>query len=173
MSLSIFLMGIFSSLLLAAALFDLVSYTIPNRLISGIFVLLVLFLLTLAWKGHALSWAGLQLHVLAGAIGLAAGIALFAPGWIGGGDAKLFAVICLWIGLQGLAEYAVIAALMGGALTIALLTFRSIPLPAGLAALPWVAKLADTRSGIPYGVALSLAALYVLPGTDLFRAAVN
>ncbi len=173
MPISVLLLGIFSSLLLAAALFDLVSYTIPNRLIGAICALFILFLLSLALRGHAMSWANLQLHLLAGTIALAAGIGLFAPGWIGGGDAKLFAVICLWLGWRTMLDYALVASLMGGALTLGILTLRRIPLHAAVATQPWLLKLTDRDSGIPYGVALSLAAFFVLPGTELFRLAVN
>ncbi len=45
-------------------------------------------------------------HLLAGLLGLVLGFALFALGYIGGGDAKLFAVTVLWLGFKDLMPYA-------------------------------------------------------------------
>ena len=71
---------------------------------------------------------------------------------IGGGDAKLFAGAALWLGLNALYEYALIVTLLGGVLSLALLTLRRTPLPPSLLVRPWIARLADRRSGIPYGL---------------------
>ena len=50
--------------------------------------------------------------------------ALFAFGWIGGGDAKLAAATAVWIGWHGLSDYGLLASLLGAALTLAILYFR-------------------------------------------------
>jgi prepilin peptidase CpaA len=171
MTASMFLLGILSSLMLAAALFDLASYTIPNLLTGTMFVLFAAFLLALALNGHALGWSSMRLHLLAGALGLAVGIAMFARGWIGGGDAKLFAVACLWLGWNSIYDYAILASLLGGALTLFLLALRQLPVAAFLPPWPWLLRLTDTESGVPYGVALASAALMILPDTDLIRLA--
>jgi prepilin peptidase CpaA len=98
---------------------------------------------------------------------------MFAMGWVGGGDAKLFAGAALWVGLNTLYEYALIAALLGGLLTFALLMLRGLPLPPSLMTRPWIARLTARDSGIPYGVALALAVLTVLPDTEVFRLAAS
>ena len=54
-------------------------------------------------------------------------------GYIGGGDAKLFAAVALWLGLQDLLPYTLVASRSGRLLTLALLALRQLPLPAGLA----------------------------------------
>jgi prepilin peptidase CpaA len=36
---------------------------------------------------------------------------------------------------------------------------------------PWLVKLHDARSGIPYGVALAAGAFFLLPSTEVFRLA--
>ena len=137
-------------------------------------LLFAAFLVYTVIVGHSLSWNQTAMHVMAGIIGLGVGMGMFALGWVGGGDAKLFAGATLWLGWDALYEYAVLATLLGGVLTVALLMLRKIPLPQILADQPWLARLADRKSGVPYGVALSCAALIVLPNTDLFRlAAVN
>jgi prepilin peptidase CpaA len=169
MMISILLVAILPAILIAAAFFDLTTFTIPNMLPAAMFVLFAAFMLAVALAGHGLNWSDTWPHLLAGAVGLVAGMALFAAGWVGGGDAKLFAMACLWLGWDSMFEYTLVASLLGGMLTIALLMLRRLPLPALLAAQPWLVRLADRNSGVPYGVALAIAALVVLPDTELFR----
>ena len=154
------------ALLAAAAGWDLVSYTIPNFLPAALIAVFAVFAFA---AGFPLGAAGG--HVLAGASGLAIGLALFAFGLIGGGDAKLFAAVCLWLGFSDLLEYAVVTSLIGGGLALMLISVRKLPIPAMLAGQGWVARLHDAKAGIPYGVALASAALVVLPHTDVFRLA--
>lgn len=153
-------------LLALAAGWDLASYTIPNLLPLGI---AVAFLIFAALSG--LSGAAWGAHLAAGLVALVAGFALFALRWIGGGDAKLFAATAVWFGFGDLMSYAVVAALLGGVLTVALLVARRVPLPATLIRQGWIARLHDHRSGIPYGVALAAGALVVLPSAQILRAA--
>ena len=111
------------------------------------------------------------LHLLAGFAGLALGFLLFALGWIGGGDAKLFGGVALWLGFADIMPYALLASIFGGFLTLALLMMRQWPLPGALARQPWILRLHDSRSGIPYGVALAAGAFILLPHTQIFRLA--
>jgi prepilin peptidase CpaA len=50
-------------------------------------------------------------------------------------------------------------------LTLALLEFRKVSLPARLAGQDWVQRLHTPNGGIPYGIALAAAALLVYPST--------
>ncbi len=159
------------ALLIAAAVSDLVSFTIPNVVPAAMIGLFAVFLLELALAGHAMSFTATGFHLLAGLAGLVVGIGFFALGWIGGGDAKLFAAVALWLGWGVLFEYAIALSLLGGLLTFALIALRRFPLPAKLAAWSWLARLAEPRAGIPYGVALAAAALVVLPDSELFQIA--
>jgi prepilin peptidase CpaA len=103
---------------------------------------------------------------------LAVGFTLFAFGFIGGGDVKLFAAVALWLGFdRDLMNYMLIASLLGGALTLALLVLRQVPLPARLTGQSWLLRLHDQRAGIPYGVALAAGAFLILPQTEIFRLA--
>jgi prepilin peptidase CpaA len=161
---TVLVMAVFPALLALAAGWDLASYTIPNALsvaLAAAFVLFALF--------AGLSGAAFGVHLAAGLIGLAAGFAMFAAGWIGGGDAKLLAATSLWFGFADLLPYTLVAAVLGGGLTLAILVARRVPLPAGLIAQTWIARLHDARSGIPYGVALAAGALIQLPGAEIFR----
>jgi prepilin peptidase CpaA len=154
------------ALLVVAGLCDLLSYTIPNRLSAALALLFLGFAAAAPLGFGALGW-----HLAAGAAGLALGFCLFALGWIGGGDAKLFAAVALWLGFADLAAYAVAASLFGGLLTLGLLLLRQAPLPAVLAGQGWLARLHDARSGIPYGVALAAGAFALLPYSQIFRLA--
>jgi len=116
-----------SVLLALAAGWDLASFTIPNPLQWALVAAFVVFILVCG-----LSPAAVGGHLLAGFLGLTLGFTLFAFGYVGGGDAKLFAVIVLWLGFHDLAAYALVASLMGGALTLLLLCLRRVPLPAVL-----------------------------------------
>ena len=166
MGFGIVLVAILPALLVAAAVFDLTSFTIPNIVPAAMILLFAAFLVYTVIVGHSLSWNQTAMHVMAGIIGLGVGMGMFALGWVGGGDAKLFAVATLWLGWDALYEYTVLTTLLGGVLTIALILLRRIVLPRILAEQPWLARLADGKSGVPYGVALSMAALIVLPNTE-------
>jgi prepilin peptidase CpaA len=91
-------------------------------------------------------------------------------GWIGGGDAKLFAATTLWLGPQALFSYSLTTALIGGALTFAILLLRSMPLPMALAGQGWLVRLHDAKEGVPYGIALAAAGLLIYPDTPFMRA---
>ncbi|MBV9993406.1 MAG: prepilin peptidase [Alphaproteobacteria bacterium] len=154
------------ALLALAAGWDLASFTIPNFLSLILIAAFVLF----AGAAH-MPLAAAGLHGLAGAAGLAVSFTLFALGYVGGGDAKLFAAIALWFGFGSVVDFTLVAALFGGGLALALLSLRSLPLPAALSGQGWINRLHDEKSGIPYGVALSAGALVILPHTDVFRLA--
>jgi prepilin peptidase CpaA len=113
------------------------------------------------------------LHLGAGAAMLAASFALFAFGWIGGGDAKLAAATALWLGFGSLVEYLFVASLAGGALTLAVLVLRKLPLPAFAVRWDWLARLHEPKTGVPYGIALAAAALFVYPQTAIWSAVVG
>ena len=152
------------ALLLAAACWDIASFTIPNFIQAALIASFLVFAVATGMPAAAFG-----AHLLAGSIGLAVGFALFAFGYIGGGDAKLFACASLWLGLADLPSYALIASVFGGGLTLALLSFRGVPLPGVLARQGWVMRLHDRASGVPYGVALAAGALAIVLYTDGLR----
>ena len=73
----------------------------------------------------------------------------------------------------GVLGFAFLVSLFGGALALLLLSLRRWPLPAALMGQSWLVRLHDSRSGIPYGIALAAGALVLLPHTDIFRLAVT
>jgi prepilin peptidase CpaA len=85
-------------------------------------------------------------------------------------DAKLFAATTLWLGHEVLLTYGVITALIGGALTLGLLFWRGVPLPATLTSQGWLVRLHSAKEGVPYGIALAAAGLLVYPQTPFMAA---
>jgi prepilin peptidase CpaA len=160
---SLSLLVVFPFLMAYAAVRDLLTMLIPNTVSVALVVAFAAFAL-----GSGLGWTDVSGHIGAGAATLVVTFTLFACGFIGGGDAKLAAATALWIGFEQLADYLIVASLAGGALTLALLALRSLPLPALAARLPFALYLHDAKTGVPYGIALSLAALIVLPETAVW-----
>jgi prepilin peptidase CpaA len=154
------LLTIFPAGMAFAAATDLITMTVPNRLIA---ILTAGFFLAAALAG--LSWSDIGLHMAVAGVALIVGFALFVPGWIGGGDAKLFAATALWIGPSLLLDFSLIAALIGGVLTLCIILLRSLPLPTALNDQGWLLKLHDAKAGVPYGIALAAAGLLVYPYT--------
>lgn len=157
------------ALLAAAAAWDVASFTIPNSVSAALAAAFVLFSAAAGIVPGALDLsaamtpAAIGFHALAGIAGLVAGIALFAFGVIGGGDAKLFAAIALWLGFGNLFAFALCTSLIGGALAFALLSVRQFPIPALLLNQGWAMRLHDSKAGIPYGVALAIGATAAVP----------
>ncbi|MHB8528485.1 MAG: A24 family peptidase [Caulobacteraceae bacterium] len=160
-------LSVFALLVLAAALRDLVSYTIPNWISAS---LALAFVPAAFILGAPLGGIGLAL--LVGVVLLALGVAMFAAGWVGGGDAKLLAAASLWIGLAGLPRFLLFTGLAGGVLAMILLAIRSAWVRPLLAAGPaWSQRLATPGADTPYGVAIAAGALAAFPGGLLMRLA--
>jgi prepilin peptidase CpaA len=156
---------LFPALMAFAASSDLLTMTISNRvslaLIAG-------FGIMAALTGMNLTDIGL--HFAAAALVLLVAIFCFARGWIGGGDAKLVSATALWLGFPHLIEYLLAASIFGGVLTLLIIGFRRFPLPPLLASQVWLDRLHRPDTGVPYGIALALAALVVYPHTMWMKA---
>ena len=155
---------IFKSLLIAAAISDILSLTIPNRLCA----LLAVTFLPAALFGH-MPHMTMAAHLACGLAVLAAPFLLFQFGWFGGGDAKLAAAIALWVGWSALPVFLLQTAIWGGAVSLLLLLLRLLTLPATLTRQSFVARLADPAGGVPYGVALAIGGWLAFPDSPLGR----
>ncbi|AMB45590.1 prepilin peptidase [Methylobacterium sp. AMS5] len=149
---------VFPFLMAYAAASDLLTMRISNRVNGLVFAAFVVYALA-----SGMAWTDVFWHLAACALTLTITFLMFARGWIGGGDAKLAASTALWIGLAHLPDYLILASLLGGPLTLAILSARSYPLPRLALKLPFALHLHDTKTGIPYGIALAAAALAVMP----------
>jgi prepilin peptidase CpaA len=155
---------IFPLLMIFAALADLFTMTIPNR----VSLLLIAGYFALALYLHQ-PWGVIALHASCGAVMLMLTFAMFNFGWIGGGDAKLASATALWLGWGVLFQYGLVASLIGGVLTLAIVELRRHDqLPAKLISVDFIARLADKSGGVPYGIALALAGLIVYPQTAVW-----
>ena len=159
------LLTIFPGAMALVAATDLFTMTVPNRIAL---VLVAGFLVAAPLVG--LGWPEIGLHFGLAVAALVVTFTLFSFGWIGGGDAKLFAATCLWVGPAALLNYSVFSALIGGALTLALLFWRGVPLPEMLSSQNWLVRLHDPKEGVPYGIALAAAGLLVYPQTPFMAA---
>jgi prepilin peptidase CpaA len=154
------------ALMVFAASYDLFTMTIPNRIsliMTGMFVVAALLI--------GLSLTDIAMHFAIAFIVLAIGIGMFAAGWVGGGDVKFTAATTLWLGFGYVLEFVFIAALAGGALSLAILVMRRFPLPATAQGWVWLDRLHNPNNGVPYGVALAFGGLMVFPRSPLWTMA--
>jgi prepilin peptidase CpaA len=155
----------FAFLMLLAAWTDAARFTIPNW-IPG--VMIALWLAAAPVLGLSLASAGLSLAVFAGVLAL--GLALWAPGWLGGGDVKLIAAGALWFGWPDVLSFILFAGAAGGVLALVLIALRRISpvLPVSAEALGKTALAQGAPA--PYAVAIAAGALFVLPQSAVFSA---
>jgi prepilin peptidase CpaA len=161
------LFALLPGLMAYACFSDLFTMRISNRVCLFVLALFPVTALAVGMAPYVIGW-----HLLTGLAVLAVSFTLFAFGWVGGGDAKLVAASAVWFGAEQTLEYVALSCLLGGALTMAILYARSYPLPAGLAARPWIAHLHERTTGIPYGIALGISALAMLPHSAVWRLAI-
>jgi prepilin peptidase CpaA len=155
---------VFPLLMAFAASSDLLTMRISNRLV----IATAAGFLVLAFASQ-MPWLELGLHLACAALVLVIAFTLFSFGWIGGGDAKLAAATTLWLGFGVTLPYLLYASLIGGLMTLALLIIRRWPLPLFMARIRWIERLHDTKTGIPYGIALAAAGLLTYSDTTIFQ----
>lgn len=161
-------LSLFAAIMAVAAFEDFRRLTIPN---------LLPIVLCAAWPaqvaaatpgldgafGYALGAMGCALAVFLG------GAALFARGWLGGGDVKLLSAATLWAGAPHTPALLLATAIVGGVLALALMNPLGSRLmlavrcllnaPGDLGGIP------DTPAAsvpVPYGVAIAGAGLIVV-----------
>jgi prepilin peptidase CpaA len=160
------LLTLFPALVIIAALTDATSFTIPNRISL---LLLAAYVPASLLIGRAPADMGIDLAV--GVAALFAGMAMFAAGWIGGGDAKMFAACALWLGLRGAPTFLIVTAMAGGGLAVLLLNARSASFRTYFVGAPqWLARLMTPGGDVPYGVAIAAGALAAFPRSGLVSA---
>ena len=153
----------FSSLLMVAAIGDVRTRRIPNRLVALIAVV------GICWSVVAMPLLPGALRSLEGlGIGLACWLPLYLFGWLGAGDVKLFAAAGAWLGPAGALEGSLIAAVLGALLALIWMLrstgVRNVFQTLGLATtLPSVLTTpADPQKAarsLPYGVPISAGAI--------------
>ena len=160
----ILLVSVFPACVIAAALTDATSYTIPNRLSAFLAAAFVPAALAMG-----MSPAVFAISVGLGVAGLALGIVMFALRWIGGGDAKLLAACALWLGSTAVAPFLLWTAVAGGLLALGLMAARKSPIPFSAIGPAWFGRLMKPGEDVPYGVAIAVGALIALPAAPMLR----
>ena len=154
------IMVVFPFAMIFAALSDVFTMTIGNRISA---VLIATFLLVAPFIG--LSWADFGMHFAAFALVLSVTFVLFATGTMGGGDAKLLATTALWMGFgPALLDYLLISTVIGGAFTLFLVFFRKSTLAVFAGEVPILRRVIDEKD-VPYGVALAVGGLIAFPAS--------
>lgn len=134
-----------ATILVVAAVIDIRTFTISNRL-----NLTVALLAPVYWASVALSpWPGVAVQLAGGAAVFLLLAGAFYAGMMGGGDVKLAAALALWFPPLGTIRFLVLMSLAGGILTLVILAWHR-------------AQKREGRPEIPYGVAIAFGGLAIL-----------
>ena len=140
----ILLLGL-AAVLVAAAVIDVRTFTISNRLNAAVALCAPLY-----WLSVALSpWPGMAIQLAAGLTVFTLLAGAFFAGMMGGGDVKLAAALALWFPPGGTIKFLVLMSLAGGVLTLVILALHRMHRREG-------------RPEIPYGVAIAFGGLAIL-----------
>jgi prepilin peptidase CpaA len=161
---TLLLLGLFPAALIVAALRDLTSFTIPN----WISLAAVAAFAPAAVAAHP-PFSVLLVSIGVGVAALVLGMGLFALGWIGGGDAKLFAASALWLGWPAVLPFLVWTAVAGGLLALALLWTRPLAPHRVFGGPAWFGRLMEPKGDVPYGLAICAGALLAFPASALLH----
>ena len=160
---------VFTIVLLGAAIGDVRTRRIPNRLVAILAIAGFAFRAVLnGGEGFVIAGEGLL-------VGLACWLPFYAFGWLGAGDVKLYAAASAWLGPKSAFEGALIAALAGALLALLWMvktrgmrrTGQTIGLAAGTPGILSPRQDGSGRSSkLPYGVAIAFGAISAgwLPG---------
>ncbi|MBB3386425.1 MULTISPECIES: prepilin peptidase [unclassified Rhizobium] len=149
-----------------AAISDLLTMTIPNRVSLA---LAVSFLVLAPISG--LSTVEIAMHLAGAGAVFSACFTLFALNIMGGGDAKLLAAAALWFGFDSsLIEFLVYVAFIGGAVTVLVIMLRSQATTIMALGLPLPHSLTVAKK-IPYGIAIAIGGMLAFPSSAVLLGA--
>lgn len=147
------LLWLLAILLVVAAVIDVRTFTISNRLNAAVALLAFAYW----WSIGLPLWpdGAIRLAIAAGVFILLG--ATFYMGMMGGGDVKLAAALALWFQPITTLKFLVLMSLAGGVLTLIVLAIHR---KRGKA--PVDGETAPPRPEVPYGVAIAAGALWIL-----------
>jgi prepilin peptidase CpaA len=131
--------------LVVAAVIDVRTFTISNRLNAAVAAGAPLYWLSIALN----PWPGMAIQLAAGGIVFTLLAGAFYAGAMGGGDVKLASALALWFSPAGTVKFLVLMSVAGGVLTLGILGWHRMQRRQG-------------RPEIPYGVAITFGALAIL-----------
>jgi len=139
------LMALLAALMIAAAISDVRTRTISNRLNAVIALLAIPF-----WIATGLAaWPDVPLQLGAALAVFLVFVGLFALGAMGGGDVKMIGAVMLWIPLPLFMPTLTVMAIAGGILSAIMLIHMKI-------------RPREAPVEVPYGVAIAAAGLWAL-----------
>ena len=139
------LLLVLAAILIVAAVVDVRTFTISNRL-----NLTVALLAPVYWVSVALSpWPDMAVQIAAAATVFVLFACAFYSGMMGGGDVKLAAALALWFPPLLTVRFLLLMSIAGGVLTLAILGWHR-------------ARSREGRPEIPYGVAIAFGGLAIL-----------
>jgi prepilin peptidase CpaA len=139
------LIVVLAAILIFAAVVDVRTFTISNRL-----NLTVALLAPLYWLSVALTpWPEIAIQLTVGVAVFVLFAGAFYAGMMGGGDVKLAAALALWFSPASTLKFLVLTSLAGGVLTLVVLAWHR-------------AKRREGRPEVPYGVAIAFGGLAIL-----------
>lgn len=149
---AIILLSILAALLVAAAVTDLRSRIISNRLNLAIAAFAPLY-----WLANGLApWPDMAIQIAFGIGIFSLFAALFALGLMGGGDVKMLGAIALWFPWTATMTLLLVMAVLGGVITLATVIHHRMSKREG-------------QPEVPYGVAISLAAMWIVGERILYQ----
>jgi len=139
------LLALLALLLVVAAVIDVRTFTISNRLNLAVALAAPLYW----WSAHLPLWpdVGLQVAIAAGVFALLA--AAFYAGMMGGGDVKLAAALALWFSPLSTLRFLIFMSIAGGLLTLVVVGLHRLRKKSG-------------KPQVPYGVAIAIGGLIIL-----------
>jgi prepilin peptidase CpaA len=139
------LLLVLATLVVVAAVIDVRTFTISNRLNLAVALLAPVY-----WLSVPLTlWPEIPIQIGVAVIVFVVLAAAFYAGMMGGGDVKLAAALALWFPPVLTIKFLVLMSIAGGLLTLGLLIWHR-------------AKHREGRPEIPYGVAIAFGALAIL-----------
>ncbi|GAA4716609.1 prepilin peptidase [Sphingomonas lutea] len=138
------LMGILALLLVIAAVVDIRTFTISNKLNLAVALLAPLY-----WYAAQFTFGQIVLMVAAAVVVFLLFAATFYAGLMGGGDVKLAAALALWFPPYATIKMLVLMSVAGGVLTLGIVAWHRF-------------KNRPGKPEIPYGVAIASGGLVIL-----------
>jgi prepilin peptidase CpaA len=134
-----------AAILIVAAVIDVRTFTISNRLNAAVALGAPLYWLSISMT----PWPGVAIQLAAGAAVFVILAGAFYAGMMGGGDVKLAAALALWFPPLVTVKFLVLMSVAGGVLTLAVMAWHRF-------------KKRQGRPEIPYGVAIAFGGLAIL-----------
>ena len=138
------LMGLAATLVVAAVI-DVRTFTISNRLNVAVALSAPLYWLSISMT----PWPDMAIQLASGAVVFAILAGAFYAGMMGGGDVKLAAALALWFSPAGTVKFLVLMSVAGGVITLVILAWHHL-------------RRREGRPAIPYGVAIAFGGLAIL-----------